>query len=302
VSRRGIAVTVAVLAVAGVTAALLVVPLGGDGGSVPPASDEPVTYTATLEPERVLFGDTVFAELELTVNRDLVVPETVRVEPDFSPFGQLGGVQVTRQDLGETTVLTYRYMLACLDRACAVEDGEAAFEMPLSLFHWADPRFGAATESIDWPEITVVSRLSAGELADPEAGLPEDPLPAASYGVSPTLLGWGFAALAAVIALSTGALVARRVWRSAPRRQEAARPEPAGSALAQAVGVVEEALSGSDEDRRTAADALARALDAEGHAELARSARRLAWSSDPPGPTETGELAAAARRLLAEAA
>jgi hypothetical protein len=299
--QRRYAVAAAVAGLSCALAAVLATLLAGDGASVPAPDGEAAVYRASIEPQRFFVGDPFVAELEVTVNRALVVPETVRSGPDFSPFRQLGPTEVTRRDVGETTVLTYRYRLQCVDRACVPGGEERVFELPLSVFNYADPQFGAVTESVDWPALTVVSRLAPGELEDPVLEVSAGPPPAVSYAVGPNVLGWLFTGIGAAVALSVGALLARRLWRAAPARPEETQLEPAGSPLVHAVGLLEAVLGGAEEERRTALDGLARALDVAGYGELARRARSLAWSRPAPGVAEASEFAAGARRLIGEA-
>jgi hypothetical protein len=300
--RRRFALAAAAAGLLGAIAAVLAVLLASEEASLPAPDGEAVVYRASIEPQRFFVGDPVVAELELTVNRALVVPETVRAGPDFTPFRQLGATEVTRTDAGQATVFTFRYTLQCVDRACIPGGEQRTFELPLSVFNYADPRFGAVTESIDWPDLTVVSRIAPAELADPvfdvSAALP----PAVSYAISPTVLGWLFTGIGAALALAAGGFLARRLWRTAPARLPEARIEPAGSPLTQAVAALEAVVAGREEERRTALDGLARALEAAGHDELAHRARTLAWSRAAPGAAEARELAAGARRLFGEAA
>jgi hypothetical protein len=300
--QRRYAVAAAVAGLVCALAAVLVTVRAGGETPVPAPDGEAVVYRASIEPRRFFVGDPVVAELEVTVNGALVVPETVRSGPDFSPFRQLGPTEVTRQDVGETTVITYRYTLQCVDRACVPGGKERVFKLPLSVFNYADPQFGAVTESVDWPDLTVVSRLAPGELENPVFEIPAGPPPAVSYSISPGVLGWLFTGISCALGLVAGGLLARRLWRTAPRRLEETRLEPAGSPLVQAVAALEAVVGGMEEERRTALDALARALDEAGHGELARRARSLAWSRAAPGSAEAKELAAGARRLCGEAA
>jgi hypothetical protein len=65
-----------------------------------------------------------------------------------------------------------------------------------------------------------------------------------------------------------------------------------------ALGQVERSLAGSEPERRTALDELARRLDESRERELAVEARRLAWSEDGPEPDSVRELAATVRERV----
>src|SRR5205085_11383116 len=90
------------------------------------------------------------------------------------------------------------------------------------------------------------------------------------------VLGWGLAALAALLVLATGAVAASWV---AIRVGSPLLPLPPLERALRAVGA---ALRAAPEERRKALDALAIALDGAGAGELAERARALAWSEQRP--------------------
>jgi hypothetical protein len=258
--------------------------------------------TATVEPKRVLFADPLLAELRVSIDESVVDPDSVQLTPHFGGFRQLGSPELERLDLGRTTVFTYRYALQCVDRGCAPGDAEKTVKLPFSLLQYADPKLGAVTKSVLWPDVTIVSRLESSELSDPTME-PESDIAPVSYRVSPLFLGWLLVGVGAALALAVGALAAWWILRSRPAEAPAAEPEVvAGTALEQALEQVDGSLEGEEEERRTALDALAVALDEDGLSELARLARRLGWSEPVPEASAMSELAAAARRAAGEAA
>jgi hypothetical protein len=302
--RRRTALALVALAAAGGVVAAVVVGLGaGDEPSVPPPAGEGVAFTPTISPPHILFGDPVVAELRVNVNEALVTPASVRFSPRFGPFRQLGPAEVASEDLGESTVLTYRYTIQCASRACVPGAGqERALAPPFGILRYAHRELLGVTQSIEWPELTIVSRLELGETVGPTLEVDPDELAPVSYGVSPSLLGWSLIGAAGVIVLGAGAFVVSRLRRPAPELPAVAGSEASSSPLEEALTLVESSLEDGEEQRRTSLDELARVLDQAGHTELARGARRLAWAEPTPAPAAMGELVTRARRALEAAA
>jgi hypothetical protein len=300
-TRRVVALAVGALALGGAVAAVVAGLRAGGDPSLPAPAGEAVVLTATVTPARHLFGDSVTAELTLTVDEALVTPESIRFSPRFGPYRQRGRAETTRRDLGSTTVITYRYTLQCIDRACAPGGDEKELELPFSVLRYAHRELLGVIESVTWPPITVVSRFEPGDLEDPRLEVAPGDIAPAGFRADPSVLGWLLVGLAAALLLAVAAFAARKLWRSAPL--PAVAPEaPAGPPLLVTLELIEAALEAGEEERRTALDELARVLEGAGHADLARLVRRLAWSKRSPVAEEMREVATAARSVLGEVA
>ena len=124
-------------------------------------------------------------------------------------------------------------------------------------------------------------------------------LPAVSYRTSPSLV-------AALFYAAGGILLAFGLVLLVPLalRKMGAMPE----GRARVLGPLEHALElletmpdgdGAVEQRREALELVAAELDRRGERELELSARRLAWSAEPPEFEDTSALAQSARRVVA---
>jgi hypothetical protein len=299
---RLLAAFVAAVAVAGV-AAIVVVALAPRVGSPLPPPAEGVTYTAAITPARQVFGDRAVAELTVVVDTLVISPESVQLSPRFSPFQRVGPIEVERADHGETSVLRFRYPLQCIERACAPGGDRKTIELPLALVRVGRRDRGVVSDTVVWPAVTIVSRLEPAELLDPRLEVQPRELPAVTFVLGPTFLGWLLAGAAAALVLAVGTAVALRVRRIAPSlATDAETDDDEASAVETALALVEAAVAQSPEDRRTALDELARRLDEAGLLDPARTARRLAWSHPLPSGEQMGELVAVVRRAVGEAA
>lgn len=275
---------------------------GADAGVALPLGDVPVTAVANVSPRAHLVGDPVVATLDVTVNRDLASPGGVVVQAVFRPYSRVGPIEVERRAAGRATLLRYVFRLRCVDRRCIARASGGPVVLPKALVRYGSP-LGQALLSVDWPAVRPLSRITTADVADPQLRIGSLVPPPASYVVSPRLLGWLLASLAAVVVLSVGILLARRL-RTAP----AERPVEAGPAvpdlppLERALQQVEGVSARGEEERRAALESLARALEGNGLSAYAPRARRLAWSRLPPAAGEIAALAGDVRRSLGEGA
>ena len=305
--KRALAVLAGLAAVGGVVALVV---LAGDGREVrvePPAGD-PVVLEASIVPSRYTFGDRLVAELELVVDSERVDPGSVVTAAAFRPFRRLGPIETERLDLGRTTVLRFRYDIQCVDRACVPGEAERVIELPLGLVRYSPRQGDVVTLPLEWPSVEVASRLSSGVRSDvsvrPSALVAQadaEDLPPLRMRGGSQLLGWLLVGAAAAIVLAVGGWLAWRLWprRSAPAVSE----EPAQRPLEAALARVDRALAGGGEaERRAALDVLARRLVDAGDIELARDARRLAWSEAGPEHDPVADLANVARERTEAAA
>ena len=74
-------------AAAGLAALVVVLVVWDRVQSSEPSAESPAIVARTdLSPRTVLFGDTVTALVEVTLDRNRVDPDSVRVEADFAPW------------------------------------------------------------------------------------------------------------------------------------------------------------------------------------------------------------------------
>lgn len=274
-------------------AAALCLPLGAvaawalRGEPQRPIVMEAVQGAVFVVPGSHLFGDPVEANLELVVDRRVVDPRTVRVKTDFAPYGPVGAPRISRRDAGRTVSLRYRYRLLCLAEACRPES-ERARDFTFSEARVSFRRAGKReTIGLEWPAIEAASRLTAAALQTVAPLVREHPLPPVSYRIAP---GPAFALLLAAAALAgLGGFVllwpAVRMLAGVPRRDELDRLPPLERALA-----LLKRARGAPVEERKALDLLARELGGRNE-QLARGARRLAWSETDPPSDEVAALA-----------
>jgi hypothetical protein len=263
----------------------------------------------------VLFGDTVTAVVEVTLDRNRVDPDSVRVKTDFSPWKPVAGPNYVRHDGPTTTYLATTFRLRCLVAAC-VSSNDVASQTFLPARVTYATRATAGTSStksslkVKWPPLVVAARFppkgaqSASANAFPWR-IDLLSLPAVTYRLAPGLL---FALLLAggiVLALAGGWFVHLALPRRAvPLALEAdERPEPAPvlTALQYAFTLLENSASvDGAADRRRALELVAAGLVERGDVQLARAARTLAWSEHVPSVEETSGFVAHARSTFGE--
>lgn len=227
-------------------------------------------------PRTSLFGDTVTARLVVAVDRRRIDPRRVDVRTSFKPFETIGDVARTRRDIGNETQLTYTFILRCDEFLCLPRGGR----LPV---RFAPARVGPLR--VPWPRMEVGTRINESELNAFRYRAILTPLPQPTYRVAPTTLAaltFGVAALLLAAAGAVGVRMARRVWTK--RAPELDLP-PVERALA----ILRWTRDG--EDRRRALELVAEALDDENRGDLARSARKLAWSDAAPTRDEAEDLA-----------
>ena len=287
--------------------------------SVPIAEDEPAIQARTdLSPRKVLFGDTVTALVEVTLDRNRVDPDSVRVHADFAPWRRLANPERVRRD-GETTI-SFRttYVLRCLTSACVSTDVAAVQnDTEIQSFGQAQVTYATPEESgsssrvslrVPWPRLTVGARFSARDALSAGAstsGWRADllSLPAFSYRVTPDLLFALLLSVGFVFAIAGGvfAYLARR-RRAPPVRPSAERSlEPVLTPLERALALLEDSarVDGASDQRR-ALELVAAALDGRGDLKFGRESRALAWSEPVPEVRETNGLAVRARSALGQ--
>ena len=298
------------LAVAGLSAVATVLvgrELGQGHESRPTADTVPaITAAGTLQPESVLFGDTVTARLTISLDRDRVDPDSVRVAAAFTPWAPVGEARHHRQDGNATTTLVTTYELRCLVASCASERDVQSTDLPPALVTYTTVTRGTsrtrASMAVKWPTLVVSSRISAS--GAPTAYRADAvTLPTVSYRLDPDL--------AALILVCGGTLLGLAgcmlVYVALPRRRiEPTRPlalhDPGPTLLERALALLESsARSNGAGDQRRALEFVASELSASGDRQLVRTARLLAWSESVPSVAATTAIAARVRLVLGAA-
>ena len=299
-----------------VVGVVLVAPRDRDTGAVSPVPPEPAAPIETrvlLTPEKVYFGDTVTARVDVTLDRARVRPGSVEVVTNFDPWEPLGKPLETRTDGESTTHLRTTWRLRCVQSVCLPP--ATGFTVP---FQPVTVTFGSIGDTpadpivIAWPRLKVASRLD-DESTPPAPGSGSSPfdmpwradlvgMPAASLRFDPDTVQAPLFAAAGVLALVGLGLA----WVARPRRrpqavevEEPPPPPPPLSPLEHALQLlVDGAAVNGAADRRRALELLAAALAGRGDDELARRARELAWSRHAPEVERTTPLAEEVRPRL----
>jgi hypothetical protein len=290
----------------------------GGGGSIPTARDAAIEARTDLSPRSVFFGDTVTALVEVTLDRNRVDPDSVRIETDFSPWQRVGNPERLRRDEATTTYLRMSFVLRCLTSACISTDETATLlDKAIQTFGQArvtyTPPEGAASSdrvSLEepWPRLLIGARYSAREAQSAGTSLGgwrADLLsmPAVTYSVAPGLLLALLLAAGTLLVSAAGAFAylvrPRRVSPTHPSAE--APPEVVLTPLELALALLEDSarVNGTGDQRR-ALELVAAALAEHGDMKLALASRTLAWSEPVPGVGETNGLAVRARSALGQ--
>jgi hypothetical protein len=267
--------------------------------SAPPAHApraQGIVARVHLAPQPVQFGDVVTATVDVVVERRRIDPRDVAVRVVFLPYRPLAPATRARADAGGLTELRWTWRLDCLTTRCSVPARRLMLRLPPALVLFA-PRGGTRERiNLRWPELVVQSRLDLQAVVQAELPAFAAPwradlsaLPAVRYRIPPGPLEWTLVALATVLVLGGGGLVAAGLG-VVPRVRRGRLP-PLEHALAQ----VEQAREAAA--RRRALELLARELRVRGHDELALGARELAWSPRRPAADEAAALAERVRSV-----
>lgn len=301
----------ALLVVVAVSVSVVFVLRGGDGVSQaaePPEGAPEIVVDARLLPRTVGFGDTLTAAVDVTVDRRLVDPDSVRVRQEFSPWGQLSRPQQTRQDAAHTSFIRTAYVLRCVIGPCVPprETYQLEFDPAVVSYRLLE---GGQTESVEvrWPVLVTHSNIVAGDLERREAA--STPwradmlsMPAATYRISPGLLRWLLFAGAVLFGLAGVALAFRAMPHREPELEPEPEPEPEPALPPLELALIlltDEQQANGAADRRRALELVAEEMEAREEFPLARRARVMAWSENTPTLAETSGLAESVRAQLA---
>ena len=278
--KRALVVVAAIVAALVVGLGLGQILLARDGGEGVTAPSELVSVVASLGSSVHTFGDPVDARVDVVVDTREVDLGSVRLQPTFDPYEQVGPPHVTREQFGPLGRIRYDYRLVCLKEGCDAAEarGVTDFQSGRLRYRFAD-RTGNAFEVFDWPLLEVASRVADADVEDIRWRADETTLPAVSYRVPP--LGAALVLIVVAFACAGAAvLLARRLWW--PQRADDSATDDGGpvrSALEQAFDVAFRAADNGDSpERRRALERVARELSAQGRTDIVGEARELAWS------------------------
>jgi MYXO-CTERM domain-containing protein len=289
---------------------------GEEAGPLVPIRPDPapaIQASAALTPRNVHFGDTVRAQVDVTLNRARIDAGSVRIATDFAPWAPVAEPERTRRDGETTTHLRTTWVLRCLASACLPPGRALTAELtPATVtYDTLGPEAAAGKRlSARWPRLVAHTRLDQSDLEPPQSGGGRSPfespwradmvsMPPVSYRVEPETARTAlYAGAGAFALLGLGlAFVGRPRRRPAPVA-EAPAP-PVLTPLEQALAVLEDPVAANGAaDRRRALELVAAELAGRGNDDLAHAARRLAWSRQVPAVGSTTPLAEQARPAL----
>ena len=259
-----------------------------------------ISVQGSLAPDAVQFGDPLTARALVVFDPARVRASSLRLLPQFGSY-RVSRVARKMQQAGGSTRLAYRFMLECLTVECAPGRAQAALHFPPAILRFVTREGASRHLPVDWPTVTVASRLEDAERADPAAYLRFDTAaPPVSYRASPGALVDGLVAVSVLFVLAAAVLLAivlRRQVVSAPRASTSSH-----TALDEALALVRETAADGHgpERRRMALERLVRELQGFGRPELAATAGRLAWSAAEPSPSNAIEFVDRVENEVAE--
>jgi len=303
-------VTLGAVMVVSVLAVAFVAGLEPNGRVDGLAGGSPIRVNAALTPRTHLFGDTVTARISIAADRRRVEPGSVRIDGSFGAYTVVAAPALERREGEATEYVVWTVRLRCLKSACV--SGKAGRRV---VFAPARVRYSvadgnsetASSVSVDWPALTVYSRVDQLEVAalDPRGEPPWRadlvPLPDVSYSTPPLLLAGLFFGAGSVLLLGAVALLAPRARPETPEAPTIA--VPAGARLSpfeRALMLLEDDSDGAVESRRQALELVAAEFGQRGEREQELSARRLAWAEEFPPFADTRALVQSARSLSEE--
>lgn len=301
--RRRLAWALAVLLVAAGTVAAIAMLREDRGVKGPVLTTDLIAVRADVLPHEHLFADSLTARVDVLLDRAFVKPESVRVQQNFAPFRVQGKVRREREDLGDTTHLTYVYRLDCLrGDPCLPDEEGRTYELPEVRVSYVVTEIGDRTTTrVPIPVLTGTSRLLGASIDRPAFRADPRAVPPPTYRVSPTALAAGALGVAGLLVLAALALIVPLVpigfvqrWRA---RRKLARRTDLERALAHLRDTAPEGESG---EVRPALERLASELGRAESDDLAVQTRRLAWSEPPPVEDEIGGLSDDVERVISE--
>jgi hypothetical protein len=278
------AVLIAVLAI--------VVARGWDEGSGGTYAPRQTLVSTRLDPQSALFGDRVDATARVVVDRRVVDPQSIVLDPSFKPYQAFMSSRRIESGVGHAAVVTFTFGLQCVTGECirAMEKelkGGRTVPVPVALpkatARGLTNDGGRVAVPVTWPKLNVHSRLTADDTAIGEPSAPKFVAVDVDYGMSPDRLGWLLVGLAVVLVGVAAALIASVV--SARRRERVLRLPPHLGMVERSLALARHAIDEGDVDSgRRALERLSEELERAGRDDLAQQVTRVAWS--PPGPSD----------------
>jgi hypothetical protein len=268
----------------------------GDGGSYAP----PKTLVhAEVTPARSLFGQVLTAHARLIVDPRRVDPASVQLNVNLNPFHIRSESRKVTSGLGRAAVVDFTYEIQCVTRACVPlgkTRGALAEQLKPAQATYRSRAGVAGTLPVAWPIFGVQSRLTDEEIAlsTPQIADGSTP-PPVSWAIAPGLLGGLALAVAALLVLGSGWLVASVVVGNS--RLVRVRRIPAHfTAIERALVLAEHAAAhGEVDESRKALERLAEELRKRRAGAHADDAERLAWSASGPSAETVAALATSVR-------
>jgi hypothetical protein len=281
----------------GVIAGLLWLAHDGQQAAAP---EDALQIDARVDPAVHVFGDPVTATVEVVVDTTTVDLESVRIEPDFSPYELSGPRTVERTTSGGAGVVRFTYPLRCVREGCDASGARGLVEMPVGrvLYRFAGSP-GIARAPLDWPAFEVTSRVSDEDVELIRWRAAEATLPAVDRRFDASSLA--VALLVVSLALAGVAVwLAWRIWHVPSAETDAAGEADAPAPpLERALALVLDASREGDRVRtRRGLERVALELGDAGRPELADHARSLAWS---PREATAGQVQELCDRIRATA-
>jgi hypothetical protein len=251
------------------------------------AAAAPVTMRAEVAPRSVSFGDAFTYVVEARVDGGQIDPDAVEVIADTGAFTSLGSTASRSRGRGGLVVLRLSQRLACLGAGCVPSDGARTVRLPPpSVFTGPTEIRGVP------PTVEVTPRVPAAAVRARNAEFRrQTEIPARGTPVSADVLEvvlWVAAGTLVVLAAALCALELRRRTRQAR----------AADRMARALRLLRESALRPADDRRRAADLVARELAARGATPLSGDATELAWSPREPGVSEARSFADDVERAI----
>jgi hypothetical protein len=201
--------------------------------------------------------------------------------------------------VGHAAIVRFTYELQCISRAClplARDRGATGFKISASRATLRTHDGKTVHARVEWPGFGVQSRLTDADIALSTPVIDSGfEAPAVTWRVSPDVVGGVAVALAALLVLGAGWLVASVVLRDG-RPLRTLRIPSHLTPVERALVLAEVATSrGEVPESRKALERLAVELRRRGGATEAGEAEQLAWSERAPSEESVAALAASVR-------
>src|SRR5215212_8183743 len=166
-SRRilGLLTLVAAAALIGLTVGRLWLLGDGEPDTAGPKPTTVFSATADVQPRAHAFGDPVVARVAVLVDRTLIDPQSLRLEPRFDPYEPTGPISRAVTESGAIARISFRVPLVCLREGCEPVEGAQSLNLPSGhIFYRYQARSGRADYSFGWPAVEVVGRVPSADV------------------------------------------------------------------------------------------------------------------------------------------